>query len=552
MSENIMNATRQLPSNFGPLKGAQAHARVTGPCGDTMEFWLWIENNRILQATFTTDGCAASIASGAMAASLAEGKELAVAEQTAPNQILKLLGGLPADHQHCPVLAVNTLKAAIAGYKERQKPASSPGAACPGTASRGAPHPSAASAKTGGGHGPSPEEDEILRQRLGQIAFKILVLSGKGGVGKSTVAANLAVALAAAGKRTGLLDVDVHGPSVPKLLGLDGRAMDFNGEALLPITISSGLKVASLGFLLKSARDAVIWRGPMKYKAIRELLGGVDWGDLDVLVVDCPPGTGDEPLAVAQMVGRPASALVVTTPQQVAIADVRRSIAFCQQVGLPVLGLVENMSGYLCPRCGESTPLFKSGGGQQLAQEMSVPFLGNLPIDPQIVDSGDGGTPFVERFAQSPSACAFAELLKPVLSNLNSMTPGETLSKNKTLIIAVPLAGGRLSDHFGHCEQFAIIDVDPVAKTILNTAQVAPPPHEPGLLPRWLHQQGVKVIIAGGMGQRALDLFAQNGITVKGGRPGGTAEELVQAFLEGSLNSLSGGCQRHEGGCHNH
>lgn len=546
-----MNATRQLPANFGPLKGAQANARVTGPCGDTMEFWLRIEDHRILRATFTTDGCAASIASGAMAASLAEGKEIARAGQIAPDEILKLLGGLPADHQHCPVLAVNTLKAALAGYQERQKPASSGAASGPGAAPPAASQ-RADSPKTSGSHGPVPEEDEILRQRLGQITCKILVLSGKGGVGKSTVASNLAVALAAAGKRTGLLDVDVHGPSIPKLLGLEGRAMDFNGEALLPIALSSGLKVASLGFLLKSARDAVIWRGPMKYKAIRELLGGVDWGNLDVLVVDCPPGTGDEPLAVAQMVGRPASALVVTTPQQVAIADVRRSIAFCQQVGLPVLGLVENMSGYACPRCGEATALFKTGGGQQLAGEMSVPFLGSIPIDPQIVDSGDGGTPFVERFAQSPSSRAFDELLKPVLLSLNAMTPPETIPLNKTLILAVPLTGGRLSDHFGHCEQFAIIDVDPVSKTILHTARVTPPPHEPGLLPRWLHEQGVKVIIAGGMGQRALDLFAQNGITVKGGRPEGTAKELVQAFLEGSLASLSNGCQRHEGGCHNH
>jgi Mrp family chromosome partitioning ATPase/predicted Fe-Mo cluster-binding NifX family protein len=545
-----MNAMRQLPAKFGPLKGAQANARLTGPCGDTMEFWLTIENGCVLQATFTTDGCHASIACGAMTAIMAEGKTLDTANQITPDQVLEAVGGLPPDHQHCPVLAVNTLKATIAGYQMRQHSCDKTQAehTCQShveaTLSEPGHSPSPAP------HGPTPDEDETLRQRLGKIALKILVLSGKGGVGKSTVAANLAVALAAVGKKVGLLDVDVHGPSIPKLLGLEGRSLEFDGEALKPVLGLSGVKVASLGFLLKSERDAVIWRGPMKYKAIRELLGGIDWGDLDVLVVDSPPGTGDEPLAVAQLVGHPAMAVVVTTPQQVAIADVRRSITFCQQVHLPVLGIVENMSGYACPKCGQATDLFKAGGGPQLAREMQVAFLGKIPMDPSIVDSGDCGVPFVAQAAQNLSTLAFMEIIKPILTQIDPMTKAEPQENNTMLKIAIPLAGGRLADHFGHCEQFALIDANPDSKTIVKTTQITPPPHEPGLLPRWLHQQGVQVIIAGGMGQRALTLFAENGIAVKSGASGKTPEELAKSFLEGNLTSGPSACEQHQHGCH--
>ncbi len=249
-------------------------------------------------------------------------------------------------------------------------------------------------------------------------------------MGKSTIAANLGIALAAAGMRVGLLDVDIHGPSIPKLLGLEESAPEFDGQALHPVCGPSGVSVMSLGFLLNGARDAVIWRGPMKYKAIQELLGGVEWGDLDFLIVDSPPGTGDEPLAVAQLVGRPAGAVVVTTPQQVAVADVRRSIVFCQQVGLPVIGIVENMSGYVCPRCGETEPLFKMGGGKKLAREMKVRFLGSIPLDPEIVESGDIGKPFANRFSENSSARAFDHVVRGIISGLeadkhHSFQPGE-------------------------------------------------------------------------------------------------------------------------------
>jgi Mrp family chromosome partitioning ATPase len=263
-------------------------------------------------------------------------------------------------------------------------------------------------------------EQQRLNQRLGKIRQKILVLSGKGGVGKSTVAANLAMALAQAGCRVGLLDIDIHGPSIPKLLGLERESCSPTQEAgvIEPVVIGSNLKVMSIGFLLRSPRDAVIWRGPLKYKVIQQFLGDVAWGDLDVLVIDSPPGTGDEPLSIAQLVGWPASAVVVTTPQDVAVADVRRSITFCQQLRLQLAGIIENMSGFVCPHCGKETNLFKTGGGEALAREMNVPFLGRVPLDPQVVISGDAGTPFVQSFADSPTAHAFQAIVRPFLSRL--------------------------------------------------------------------------------------------------------------------------------------
>jgi Mrp family chromosome partitioning ATPase len=397
---------RSLPAGFGPLKGANANARVTGPCGDTMEFWLAIRDGRIQRATFTTDGCGASIASGAAAARLAEGKTVEEAAGLTPLQVEAAAGNLPKDHKHCAVLAVDTLRAALTQFRQTSAPAPE---AAP-SAQTGRPQPP-----------PTTPVDPALRDRLQVIRQKILVLSGKGGVGKSTVAANLAMSLALAGCEVGLLDVDIHGPSIPKLMGLEAEVCGPTAEpgGLLPVDSIPHLKVMSIGFLLKSPRDAVVWRGPLKYKVIEQFLRDVAWGSLDVLVIDSPPGTGDEPLSVAQLVGRPAGAIVVTTPQDVAVADVRRSITFCQQVHLEVLGVVENMSGLACPHCGKTTDLFKSGGGAALAREMSVPFLGKVPLDPQVVDSGDAGTPFVQRFAGSPTALAFAEIVRPILANLH-------------------------------------------------------------------------------------------------------------------------------------
>ena len=252
-------------------------------------------------------------------------------------------------------------------------------------------------------------EQMQIRRRMAQIEHKILVLSGKGGVGKSTVAVNLALSLAMAGKRTGLLDIDIHGPSVPRILNLEGQAVQAAGDAILPVRMERNLKVMSIGFLLSSLEDAVIWRGPRKYHAIKQFLKDVDWGQLDYLIIDSPPGTGDEPLAIAQLLEQADGAVVVTTPQEVALSDVRRGITFCRNLDLPVLGVLENMSGFVCPKCGETTDIFKSGGGENMALEMNVPFLGRIPIDPQIVEACDSGRPYVEAYRQSQAAEAFRE-----------------------------------------------------------------------------------------------------------------------------------------------
>jgi len=234
-------------------------------------------------------------------------------------------------------------------------------------------------------------EEAMLTERMNQIRQKIVVMSGKGGVGKSTVAVNLALGLYRAGFSVGLLDVDIHGPSIPQLLGLREQGVHMIEGEMQPLQALDRLSVMSIGFLVRNAEDAVIWRGPMKYSVIQQFLRDTAWGRLDYLVVDSPPGTGDEPLAVAQLVGKPAMAVLVTTPQDLAVSDVRRSVSFCKAVGLPVLGIVENMSGFVCPSCGHHIDIFKTGGGETLASEMNVPYLGRVPIDPGVVSVGDTG-----------------------------------------------------------------------------------------------------------------------------------------------------------------
>ena len=236
-------------------------------------------------------------------------------------------------------------------------------------------------------------EREAIAKRLAGVKHKIFVLSGKGGVGKSTVAVNTAFALARMEKKVGLLDIDIHGPSVPKLMGLEGERLVSSNELIQPISIGDNLKIVSIGLLLDDSDSAVVWRGPRKFGVIRQFLKDVEWGELDFLIMDSPPGTGDEPLAACQLVPEPDGALIVTTPQDVAIVDVRKAVTFCRNLDIKVLGVVENMSTLTCPHCGGKIDVFKSGGGMRMAESMGIDFSMSIPMDPSVVISGDEGRP---------------------------------------------------------------------------------------------------------------------------------------------------------------
>lgn len=263
------------------------------------------------------------------------------------------------------------------------------------------------------------ENNNELKERLGKIKHKILVLSGKGGVGKSTVAANVACSLALKGFQTGLLDVDFHGPSIPTLLHLEGQAIYSGPGGLAPIDYSENLKVMSLGFLLRNQDDAVIWRGPLKMQVMKQLLEEVLWGSLDYLVMDFPPGTGDEPLSIAQLIPDIDGAIIVTTPQNLSLNDVRKSINFCHQVKVPVLGVIENMSGFICPHCQGVVDIFKKGGGEKMAERMGVSFLGRIPMATLIVEASDDGHPFVEKHQDADVSRMFAKIVDELIGKVN-------------------------------------------------------------------------------------------------------------------------------------
>lgn len=249
--------------------------------------------------------------------------------------------------------------------------------------------------------------DESVKGSLQKIKNKFLVMSGKGGVGKTSVSVNMAMALAAKGFQVGLMDVDIHGPDVPRMLGLEGM-LDLNGNRkLIPIQYSDKLAAVSLESLIPNKDDAIIWRGPMKHNIIRQFVADVEWGDLDFLIIDSPPGTGDEPLTVAQTISD-AKAIIVTTPQEIALADVRKSINFCKTVGMEIFGIVENMSGFTCPHCGDTIDLFGAGGGEKTAHAFGVPFLGKIPFDPNVVNCGDTGNSYQEAYPESLVTAAFS------------------------------------------------------------------------------------------------------------------------------------------------
>ncbi len=395
-----------------------------------------------------------------------------------------------------------------------------------------------------GNHAPGRDEerriqDAEIRETLNHIKHKILVMSGKGGVGKSSVAAYLSVMLAGRGFKVGLMDVDLHGPSIPRLLGLKGTIQpSFHPGKVIPVTFSPNLQVISIESLLGEDKDAAtIWRGPLKIGVIRQFISDMEWPTLDYLIVDSPPGTGDEPLTVAQTIPD-ARALIVTTPQEISLADVRKSVNFCRQMHLKILGIVENMSGMSCPHCGKEIDLFGTRGGELLARRENLELLGKLPLEPEIVRQGDTGDVSGLQRDRLPFSVAFRALVDNVVRLTKGVYDEAITANQKTndgikITFAVPLAEGKLCSHFGHCEQFVFIDTDKgkIKAKMMHT----PPAHEPGVLPKWLHDLGAQVIIAGGMGGKAQQLLEENGIQVITGAPMDTPESLVNQYLAGLL-----------------
>jgi ATP-binding protein involved in chromosome partitioning len=250
------------------------------------------------------------------------------------------------------------------------------------------------------------------------VKHVILVLSGKGGVGKSTVSVNLAFALANHGKNVGLLDLDFHGPNIPKMLGIEDQRPAVLAQTIEPVHVTGNLSVMSMAFLLPDTSTPVVWRGPMKMGAIQQFLAEVNWGSLDYLVVDLPPGTGDEALTIAQLAPNVKGAVIVTTPQDVAVMDAIKAAKFIEKLELPVLGIIENMSGMICPHCGGKIDLFSKGGGKKAAEDLGVPYLGAIPLDPEMVKAGDEGRPYILQHAESPTRKAVDAVMENLIQQV--------------------------------------------------------------------------------------------------------------------------------------
>ena len=260
--------------------------------------------------------------------------------------------------------------------------------------------------------------NDQLKNNMSKIEHKILVLSNKGGVGKSSIAVNLACSLSEKGYKVGILDADLHGPSVAKMLSFEGKRLQGSPEGILPMSVSSNLVAISMASLIETSDAPLIWRGPLKMMALKQFLGEVQWGNLDYLVIDSPPGTGDEPLSICQLIPELEGGIIVTTPQGVALLDSRKCVNFLKNLKIPILGVIENMSGLKCPHCGKNIDLFKSGGGEKAAQEFNLPFLGKIPIDLNIVNSADEGKPYIFQYKDSETAQIFNKVVELIINQI--------------------------------------------------------------------------------------------------------------------------------------
>lgn len=381
------------PRHYGTADNWDGHAVITGPCGDTMTFWIEVVGNLVSTVRFTTDGCITSRAAGSMTATLAAKRSVTECLSVSQEDVLNALEGLPDEYRHCALLSSNTLKAACDNYLVRVKKSTYMPEDLIETCLDCTQETCSALARREN----ETNADWLSRQRLlstlCKIKHKVFVLSGKGGVGKSSLSVNLAVSLSKRGFQVGLLDADLHGPSVPHMMREGSEYVSSPDDLISPVLVD-GIKTMSMGYLSQDSSQPAIWRGPMKMNVIRQFVTEVDWGELDYLIVDSPPGTGDEALAIAQVISDADGAVVVTTPQTVALQSVSKCVSFCRELAVPVIGLVENLGYATCPECGFDHALFGRNGGKLLAEAMNIPLIGRLPYAPEMVSSCDNGVPF--------------------------------------------------------------------------------------------------------------------------------------------------------------
>ena len=373
-------------------------------------------------------------------------------------------------------------------------------------------------------------QDRRLQEQLQKIRHKIMVMSGKGGVGKSSVAVNLAIGLSLQDFMVGLLDVDLHGPNVPKMLGLRrGRLPRRPDGRIGAIGYSPNLKFLSIEPLLPSEDSAIIWRGPLKISAIRQFIADIDWGKLDYLIIDAPPGTGDEPLTVAQTIPD-AYALLVTTPQEVSLIDVKKSYNFCKKVKMRILGLVENMSGFICPHCGKEVDLFKRGGGERLAEELGIRFLGRIPVDPRVVFAGDAGKPMIAAYPESKTAEAFEEIVRNVVAATEELY--RDVEEGRYMRLAVPVDGPTVSPEADSAPMFAIYDIEKgqiLVKDVIKRPEDTP-------LDLWLKEQVVTHLLTPKLSEELQNQLDRMGVRVVVGIPEKIKSDMaVQDYIAGII-----------------
>lgn len=373
--------TKTVPTSFGMLKDATANANNRGPSDVMFEFWLKADLNEIKEVSFITDGDQKALEIGAKLASLVKTLSIEKARQIKEDSLTKKNLAVAKDALQVFHLALDEAEVALLQKQERQI-----------------------------------VDPQIVEKSKPTQRRTIMVMSGKGGVGKSTVALNLALAMAAKGKKVGLVDVDIHGPSIPTMLNLKDITIMQAADGIQPVILGDlyNLEVMSVGFLLENEDDPVIWRGPLKNSLIEQFLNDVAWGPLDYLFIDCPPGTGDEPLSVAQQLKDKAETVLVTTPQKVSVSDVARSVNFSRQMKMNLIGIIENMGGFVCPNCQTVTEIFRSGGGKELAEKYEIPYLGSIPLDPSFGITGDAGLPYVVRYKDSAISKKYNEIVNSI------------------------------------------------------------------------------------------------------------------------------------------